>query len=87
MQLRARLALLALVLMLVPTIALSVISLDYRIGEMVDDMSHSTDFMIAQIFEQVRLAWPKAAATSRPRFAAANRCARRSIRRSRLGPP
>lgn len=56
MQLRARLALLALVLMLVPTIALSVISLDYRIGEMVDDMSHSTDFMIAQIFEQVRLA-------------------------------
>ena len=56
MQLRARLALLALALMLVPTIALSVISLDYRIGEMVDDMSHSTDFMIAQIFEQVRLA-------------------------------
>ncbi len=56
MQLRARLALLALVLMLVPTIALSIISLDYRIGEMVDDMSHSTDFMIAQIFEQVRLA-------------------------------
>src|SRR5271156_2042609 len=56
MQLRARLALLALVLMLLPTIALSVISLDYRIGEMVDDMSHSTDFMIAQIFEQVRLA-------------------------------
>jgi signal transduction histidine kinase/HAMP domain-containing protein len=42
--------------MLVPTIALSIISLDYRIGEMVDDMSHSTDFMIAQIFEQVRLA-------------------------------
>ena len=56
MQLRARLALLALALMLVPTIALSIISLDYRIGEMVDDMSHSTDFMIAQIFEQVRLA-------------------------------
>ena len=56
MQLRARLALLALVLMLVPTIALSIISLDYRIGEMVDDMSHSTDFMIAQIFEQLRLA-------------------------------
>ena len=56
MQLRARLALMALVLMLVPTVALSVISLDWRISTMVDDMSRSTDFMIAQIFEQVRLA-------------------------------
>jgi signal transduction histidine kinase/HAMP domain-containing protein len=56
MQLRARLALIALLLMLVPTIALSVISLDSRIGTMIDGMSRSTDFMIAQIFEQVRLA-------------------------------
>jgi signal transduction histidine kinase len=56
MQLRARLALMALVLMLVPTITLSIISIDSRIGTMVDDMSRSTDFMISQIFEQVRLA-------------------------------
>ncbi len=56
MQLRARLALIALVLMLVPTITLSIISIDSRIGTMVDDMSRSTDFMISQIFEQVRLA-------------------------------
>ncbi|HKN01250.1 MAG TPA: ATP-binding protein [Candidatus Binataceae bacterium] len=46
----------ALALMLVPTTALSIISLDSRISTMVDDMSRSTDFMIAQIFEQVRLA-------------------------------
>lgn len=56
MQLRARLALMALVLMLVPTITLSIISIDSRIGTMVDDTSRSTDFMISQIFEQVRLA-------------------------------
>ncbi len=56
MQLRARLALMALVLMLVPTIAMSIISLDSRISTMVDGMSKSTDLMIAQIFEQVRLA-------------------------------
>ena len=56
MQLRARLALIALLLMLVPTVALSVISLDSRISTMIDGMARSTDFMIAQIFEQVRLA-------------------------------
>ncbi len=56
MHLRARLALMALVLMLVPTITLSVISIDSRIGTMIHDMSRSTDFMIAQVFEQVRLA-------------------------------
>jgi two-component system, sporulation sensor kinase E len=56
MHLRARLALIALVLMLVPTVALSVISLDSRISTMIEDMSRSSDFMIAQIFEQVRLA-------------------------------
>jgi len=56
MHLRARLALMALVLMLVPTVALSIISLDSRISTMVEDMSRSTDFMIAQIFEQSRLA-------------------------------
>jgi len=56
MQLRARLAAIALVLMLVPTVALSIISLDSRIGTMIDNMSRSTDLMIAQIFEQVRLA-------------------------------
>jgi signal transduction histidine kinase len=56
MQLRARLALMALVLMVVPTTALSIISLDSRIKTMVDDISRSTDFMTAQIFEQVRLA-------------------------------
>jgi len=56
MQLRARLALLALALMLVPIIAMSLISLDSRIDTMVEDMSRSTDFMIEQIFEQVRLA-------------------------------
>ncbi len=56
MQLRARLALMALVLMLVPTVALSIITLDSRISGMVDNMSRTADFMIAQIFEQVRLA-------------------------------
>jgi hypothetical protein len=56
MHLRARLALMALLLMLVPTIVLSIISIDSRIGTMIDDMSRSTDFMIAQIFEEVRLA-------------------------------
>jgi signal transduction histidine kinase len=55
MHLRARLALIALLLMLVPTIVLSVITVDSRISNMVDDMSRSADFMIAQIFEQVRL--------------------------------
>jgi two-component system, NtrC family, nitrogen regulation sensor histidine kinase GlnL len=43
-------------LMLIPTIVLSVISLDDRIVTMIHDMSRSTDFMIAQIFEEVRLA-------------------------------
>ena len=56
MRLRARLALMALLLMLVPTITLSIISIDSGIGDMIDDMSRSTDFMIAQIFEEVRLA-------------------------------
>ncbi len=56
MQLRARLALVALALMLVPIIAMSLISLDSRIDTMIEDMSRSTDFMIEQIFEQVRLA-------------------------------
>ena len=56
MHLRARLALIALLLMLVPTITLSIISIDSRIATMIDDMSRSTDFMIAQIFEEVRLA-------------------------------
>jgi signal transduction histidine kinase len=56
MHLRARLALIALLLMLVPTIVLSVITLDSRVNNMVDDMSRTADFMIAQIFEQVRLA-------------------------------
>jgi len=46
----------ALVLMLVPTVALSVTTLDSRIGGMVDNMSRQTDFMIEQIFEQVRVA-------------------------------
>jgi len=46
----------ALVLMLVPTVALSLITLDSRIGGMVDSMSRQTDFMIEQIFEQVRVA-------------------------------
>jgi hypothetical protein len=39
MRLRARLALMALVLMLVPTITLSIISIDSRIGTMIDEMS------------------------------------------------
>src|SRR5260370_33332005 len=56
MQLRARLALVALALMLVPIIAMSLISLDSRIDTMVEGMSRSTDFMIEQIVEQVRLA-------------------------------
>ena len=55
MHLRARLALIALLLMLVPTIVLSVITLDSRISNMVDDMSRTADFMIAQIFEEARL--------------------------------
>src|SRR5260370_858728 len=56
MRLRARLALVALALMLVPIIVMSLISLDSRIDTMIEDMSRSTDFMIEQIFEQVRLA-------------------------------
>jgi two-component system, sporulation sensor kinase E len=56
MHLRARLALMALLLMLVPTVTLSIISIDARVATMIDDMSRSADFMIAQIFEQVRLA-------------------------------
>ncbi len=56
MRLRARLALVALVLILVPIIVMSLISLDSRIDTMIEDMSRSTDFMIEQIFEQVRLA-------------------------------
>ena len=56
MQLRVRLALVALALMLVPIIAMSLISLDSRIDTMVVDLSRSTDFMTEQIFEQVRLA-------------------------------
>jgi len=42
--------------MLVPIIAMSLISLDSRIDTMIEDTSRSTDFMIEQIFEQVRLA-------------------------------
>jgi signal transduction histidine kinase len=56
MRLRARLALVALALMLVPIVVMSLISLDSRIDTMIEDMSRSTDFMIEQIFEQVRLA-------------------------------
>src|SRR5713101_2828639 len=56
MRLRARLALVALALILVPIIVMSLISLDSRIDTMIEDMARSTDFMIEQIFEQVRLA-------------------------------
>jgi signal transduction histidine kinase len=56
MRLRARLAVVALALILVPIFVMSLISLDSRIDTMIEDMSHSTDFMIEQIFEQVRLA-------------------------------
>jgi signal transduction histidine kinase len=56
MQLRARLALIAFLLMLVPTIALSIISFDSRVSSMIEEMSRSADFMIAQIFEEVRVA-------------------------------
>ena len=87
MQLRARLALLALALMLVPTIALSIISLDYRIGEMVDDMSHSTDFMIAQIFEQVRLAFAQSTSDVPTALRSSDSLRKALDRRSRLGPP
>ena len=56
MRLRARLAVVALALILVPIILMSLISLDSRIDTMIEDMSRSNDFMIEQIFEQVRLA-------------------------------
>src|SRR5258708_18568137 len=56
MRLRARLALVALALILVPIIVMSLISLDSRIDTMIEDMARSTDFMIEQVFEQVRLA-------------------------------
>jgi signal transduction histidine kinase len=56
MRLRARLAIVALALILVPIFLMSLISLDSRIDTMIEDMSRSTDFMIEQIFEQVRLA-------------------------------
>src|SRR5437667_8760407 len=56
MRLRARLASVALALILVPIFVMSLISLDSRIDTMIEDMSRSTEFMIEQIFEQVRLA-------------------------------
>src|SRR5882672_7818061 len=56
MRLRARLAIVALAIILVPIIVMSLISLDSRIDTMIEDMLRSTDFMIEQIFEQVRLA-------------------------------
>ncbi len=46
MRLRARLALVALALILVPIIVMSLISLDSRIDTMIEDMARSTDFMI-----------------------------------------
>ncbi len=60
MRLRARLAIVALAIILVPIIVMSLISLDSRIDTMIEDMSRSTDFMIEQIFEQVRLALEQA---------------------------
>src|SRR6266481_1499851 len=56
MRLRVRLAVVALALILVPIFVMSLISLDSRIDTMIEDMSRSTDFMIEQISEQVRLA-------------------------------
>src|SRR6266403_2275588 len=56
MRLRVRLAVVALALILVPIFVMSLISPDSRIDTMIEDMSRSTDFMIEQIFEQVRLA-------------------------------
>src|SRR5215469_511718 len=54
MRLRARLAWLFLALLLIPILSMSLISLDYIVGQMIDDLSHSTDLMVELIFEQIR---------------------------------
>ena len=86
MRLRARLALVALALMLVPIIVMSLISLDSRIDTMIEDMSRSTDFMIEQIFEQVRLALEQNDGDVASKLKTANRCGRCSIPPSLLAP-
>ncbi len=54
MRLRARLAWLFLALLLIPILSMSLISLDYIVGQMIVDLSHSTDLMVELIFEQIR---------------------------------
>ena len=54
MRLRARLACLILILLFIPILSMSLISLDYIVGEMIDDLSHSTDLVVDQVFEQIR---------------------------------
>jgi signal transduction histidine kinase len=54
MRLRARLAWLFLALLLIPILSMSLISFDYIVGQMIDDLSHSTDLMVELIFEQIR---------------------------------
>jgi signal transduction histidine kinase len=54
MRLRARLAWLFLALLLIPILSMSLISLDYIVGQMITDQSHSTDLMVELIFEQIR---------------------------------
>ena len=54
MRLRARLACLILILLFIPILSMSLISLDYIVGQMIDDLSRSTDLVVEQIFEQIR---------------------------------
>jgi signal transduction histidine kinase len=54
MRLRARLAWLFLALLLIPILSMSLISLDYMVGQMIGDLSRSTDLMVELIFEQIR---------------------------------
>ncbi|HYL58312.1 MAG TPA: ATP-binding protein [Candidatus Acidoferrales bacterium] len=56
MRLRTRLAALFLVLLLVPILSMSLIALDYIVSMMIEDLSHSADLMVEQIFEGMRLA-------------------------------
>jgi signal transduction histidine kinase/HAMP domain-containing protein len=54
MRLRARLACLILILLFIPILSMSLISLDYIVGQMIEDLARSTDLVGEQIFEQIR---------------------------------
>ena len=55
MRLRTRLAVLFLVMLIIPIFGMSVIALDYTIDTMIADLSRSTDLLVEQIFEQMKV--------------------------------